>query len=187
MQNLARSLMLRLLDDAAEGKPLEMDEQLVGAVRAALADPRADAAFKCAVLSMPGEGEISEMVSPADPAAIHTVREFVVSSLAGALEAELIADFEATMPTPGEAYSPDPASRARRSLHNTCQVRSPPHPLLPCVTSKFPQTSFLKPSVIIRPARSTESMLQKCTCVLHSYQNLMGLVPLSQPGCSEAT
>eukprot|EP00873_Tetraselmis_striata_P045926 jgi/Tetstr1/466190/TSEL_010749.t1 len=122
LQNLARSLMLRLLDDAAEGKPLEMDEQLVGAVRAALADPRADAAFKCAVLSMPGEGEISEMVSPADPAAIHTVREFVVSSLAGALEAELIADFEATMPTPGEAYSPDPASRARRSLHNTCQA-----------------------------------------------------------------
>lgn len=74
LQTLSRATMLRLLDAHAKGKKLEMDKGLVKAIRATLADPEVDNAFKTCILSMPGEGEISEMVSPADPRAIHEVR-----------------------------------------------------------------------------------------------------------------
>lgn len=44
------------------------------------ATPGADAAFAARALSLPSEGEISELVAVSDPDAIHTVRLFMVRS-----------------------------------------------------------------------------------------------------------
>ena len=44
----------------------------------------------------------------------------MIKSLAKSLEPELRANFERCAPVPGEPYSPDPASKAKRSLRNSC-------------------------------------------------------------------
>ena len=43
-----------------------------------------------------------------------------MTSLAKSLEPELRANFDRCCPVPGEPYSPDPASKAKRSLRNSC-------------------------------------------------------------------
>jgi len=119
LQALSRNLLLSLLEDYSAGKQLEMDTGLVEAIRKTISNPQVDNDFKRCVLSLPGEGEISEMVSPANPAAIHEVREFAVLSMVTALEGELRQLFEECSTPAGEPFSPDPASMARRGLCNT--------------------------------------------------------------------
>jgi len=120
MQTINRELMLSLLPKQLAGEALEMDQALVGALRSVLTDETADPAFLSLLLALPGESEISDLVEAADPEAIHEVHEFVSKGLAAALEEELKAKFEQTAAPAGEKYSPDPASKARRSLHNRC-------------------------------------------------------------------
>eukprot|EP00951_Prasinocladus_malaysianus_P011760 scaffold87058_cov35-Prasinocladus_malaysianus.AAC.1 len=112
--------MLSLLESRAAGEELKMNGDLVEAVRAIVTDPEVDDAFKTCVLSLPGEGEISEMVTPADPAAIHEVRDFVVLSLVEAMESDLRSIFEARATAPDTPYELDFASKSKRGLRNTC-------------------------------------------------------------------
>ena len=69
-QTLTRALLLRLIADAAEGKELVMDGAIVEAMRsiiAGAADEDADDAFIARAMSLPSEGELSELVSPPIP------------------------------------------------------------------------------------------------------------------------
>ena len=118
-QTLTRALLLRLIADAAEGKDLVMDGAIVEAMRsiiAGAADENADDAFIARAMS-PSEGELSELVSPADPDVIKRARDFVVKTLAQELRGELEAALKANT---ADAYSREGPARAERTLKNAC-------------------------------------------------------------------
>ncbi|WP_174875540.1 aminopeptidase N [Vogesella oryzae] len=112
-QAYAERLIRQLLADHAAGTPLKLAAGFIDAFRAVLEDHAADPAFKALMLSLPTEAEILEMVDEADPAAIHTVRDFVLDTLAQALRGELrqAYDFNQT-----RDYKP--ADAGRRALKN---------------------------------------------------------------------
>ena len=119
-QTLMRNALLKLVDDETRGEALEMDGAIVDAVQSVLKsalEPGADDAFIARCLAIPSEGELSELVSPADPDVIHAAREFVVKTLAAELRPLLEDVLKAKS---AEAYSRDGASRAERTLKNAC-------------------------------------------------------------------
>ncbi|CAI7860767.1 unnamed protein product, partial [Closterium sp. NIES-53] len=75
--------------------------------------------FIARVISLPGESEIADLMTPyADPDAVHAVRKFCVKQIATRLRPTLEALVESNRAPEGEAYSPEHASMARRSLKN---------------------------------------------------------------------
>ncbi|MGL6070903.1 aminopeptidase N [Craterilacuibacter sp.] len=87
-QKLSERVFIRLLADAVAGRKLQLPAGMVTALRAILTDLTLDGAFKALMLSLPGEADILEMVTDADPSLIHTVRESVLAQLAQALRGE---------------------------------------------------------------------------------------------------
>ena len=86
-----------------------------GALRAALADPAADAALVAEMLTPPDEVTLGEGVDPLDPAAVHAAREALVDNLAVALEGELLARWTSRVAGSGRMAEP-----AARRLRNAC-------------------------------------------------------------------
>jgi len=78
-----------------------MDPAITTAMRSIVggaAAPGADLAFIARAMALPSEGELLEMVAPADPDVIHAARDFVVKSLAADLRPELEAALAAGPP-----------------------------------------------------------------------------------------
>lgn len=107
---------MKLYDVRVTGGELKMDAAVVEAFRAVLTDKSLDKSFVAAAMSVPGEGEMVEALNTADPDAVHAVRDFVTTSLAEGLRAELEAAVAANT---APAYSNDSTARAQRSLKNT--------------------------------------------------------------------
>eukprot|EP00898_Chlorokybus_atmophyticus_P001949 jgi/Chlat1/2755/Chrsp187S02941 len=116
-QRLARKVMLALLDKQSAGEQMVLDSSFVNAYRSLLGIQSLDKAFVSTAMVLPSVTEISEMLPVADPVAIHSVRKFVVKTLAKELRSELRQTVEAN--SSDEAYKPDTLSKARRSLKNT--------------------------------------------------------------------
>ena len=117
----AQRLMLdRLLQAIRNGGTLQLDAALTDALRAILAQPSLDAAFKDLVLTMPSEGYVAERLAaqgtPVDPQLIHQVRENARLQLAQALRGEWETLWAAHAQT--GAYTPDAQSAGRRALAN---------------------------------------------------------------------
>jgi aminopeptidase N len=117
----AQRLMLdRLLQAIRNGGQLQLDAPLIDALRAILAQPDLDAAFKDLVLTMPSEGYVAERLAaqgtPVDPQLIHRVREAARLQLAQALHSEWEALWAAHSQT--GAYTPDAHASGRRALAN---------------------------------------------------------------------
>ena len=128
-QRLARGLLLRLYDAAvAAGGCADLEATLadaggvpdgvVEAVRKVLTDGALDGAFKAAAVTLPAPSELVDAIPLADPCVLHAVRKYVVSQLAARLRPELEAVVKANDVAPGEPYSPDFASAAKRALKN---------------------------------------------------------------------
>jgi aminopeptidase N len=117
-QQYACSVIFRLMDDYRQGRPLHLPAEFTAAFRATLLDPRLDDALKAQALTLPAEAYLSELQIPADPVAIHEVRDFVRRALAETLQEDLLAVYrEKAAPVP---YSFDAASVGHRSLKNLC-------------------------------------------------------------------
>jgi aminopeptidase N len=124
-QCLARGLILRLLAahaaaPAGAKPPVALPPAFTAALEALLVAaeaPGADKAFLARCLSLPGEGELSELQTPvADPDAIHAVRRGVVRCVAAALRPRLLSALAANS---APRYANDGPARAARSLKNT--------------------------------------------------------------------
>ncbi len=126
-QQLARALLLRLLAErvaadaaGAPPPPVALPPAFVAALEAVLVAaerPGADKAFLARCLSLPGEGELSELAPPpSDPDAIHAVRRGAVRALAAALRPRLAAALAANS---APRYASDGPARAARALKNT--------------------------------------------------------------------
>ena len=110
-QTLARKLMFSLVDQAQQNQPLSVDPKFVNGLRSILCDSSLDKEFIAKAITLPGEGEIMDLMKVADPDAVHTVRRFVIKQLASELRAEFLRSVEANQSS--EEYDPNHESMAR--------------------------------------------------------------------------
>ncbi|XP_022158452.1 puromycin-sensitive aminopeptidase [Momordica charantia] len=116
-QVLARKLMLQLVADHQQNKPLVLNSKFVEGLRSILSDSSLDKEFIAKAITLPGEGEIMDMMEVADPDAVHVVRTFIRKQLASALKAEFLTAVEKN--SSSEEYVFNHPEMARRALKNT--------------------------------------------------------------------
>ncbi|XP_047324453.1 puromycin-sensitive aminopeptidase isoform X2 [Impatiens glandulifera] len=115
-QVLARKLMLQLVADFQQNKPLVLNPEFVHGIKCILSDPSLDKEFISRAITLPGEGEIMDMMEVADPDAVHAVRAFIKKHLAAELKDELLKTV--TNNRSSDAYEFNHANLARRALKN---------------------------------------------------------------------
>ncbi|KAG5024279.1 hypothetical protein JHK86_020193 [Glycine max] len=115
-QVLARKLMLNLVDDLQRNKPLVLNSNFVQGFKRILCDSSLDKEFVAKAITLPGEGEIMDMMGVADPDAVHTVRTFIRKQLASELRSEFLSTVENNRSS--EEYVFNHSNLARRALKN---------------------------------------------------------------------
>lgn len=115
-QRLAMNSLLRGVQSVQAGKPVEVPELLVNALRSVLVDRSVDPALVAASLRLPAEGAIGAEMSTIDPQAIHTARRQMLASLADSLRAPLLEAYQ-EFTTEGP-YRPSKEDMARRDLRH---------------------------------------------------------------------
>ncbi|XP_058199327.1 puromycin-sensitive aminopeptidase [Rhododendron vialii] len=115
-QILGRKLMLSLVADFQQNKPLALNPQFVHGFRCILRDSSLDKEFIAKAVTLPGEGEIMDMMEVADPDAVHAVRSFIKKQLASELKEEFLSMVKNNRSS--EQYEFDHPNMARRALKN---------------------------------------------------------------------
>ncbi|KAG5155598.1 hypothetical protein JHK82_013567 [Glycine max] len=115
-QVLARKLMLHLVDDLQHNKPLVLNSNFVEGFKRILCDSSLDKEFVAKAITLPGEGEIMDMMGVADPDAVHAVRTFIRKQLASKLRSEFLSTVENNRSS--EEYVFNHSNLARRALKN---------------------------------------------------------------------
>ncbi|MQL77478.1 hypothetical protein Taro_009889 [Colocasia esculenta] len=115
-QGLGRKLMLGLVADIHQNKPLALNPKFVDGLRRILCDSNLDKEFIAKAITLPGEGEIMDLMEVADPDAVHAVRCFIKKELALQLKEELLSTVENNRST--EPYVFNHENMARRALKN---------------------------------------------------------------------
>ncbi|KAM6551825.1 hypothetical protein CsatB_001633 [Cannabis sativa] len=115
-QVLARKMMLSLVADFQQNKQLVLNPQFVHGLRSILSDSSLDKEFIAKAITLPGEGEIMDMMEVADPDAVHAVRTFIKKQLASELKEELLTTV--TNNRSSKEYQFDHSNLARRALKN---------------------------------------------------------------------
>lgn len=116
-QLLARKLMLTLVADFQQNKPLALNPKFADGLRSILSDNTLDKEFIAKAITLPGEGEVMDLMEVADPDAVHAVRTFIRKELASQLKSEFIRTVQENRSS--EKYEFNHASMARRALKNT--------------------------------------------------------------------
>ncbi|XP_060207004.1 puromycin-sensitive aminopeptidase isoform X1 [Lycium barbarum] len=115
-QVLARKLMLSLVADFQQNKALVLNPQFLQGIKSILTDSSLDKEFIAKAITLPGVGEIMDMMTVADPDAVHAVRTFIRKQLASDLKEELL--ITAKNNRSSGAYEFDHNNMARRALKN---------------------------------------------------------------------
>lgn len=116
-QQLGLAEIKRALSVLAAGQNVAPDPEYISACRELLANTTIDAAMVALMLQLPSEAYLAEIIYPVDVQGIHQAREAVRKALAVALSGEFRACYSRC--ESDEAYVPDAAQIARRSLKNT--------------------------------------------------------------------
>ncbi|KAL4331811.1 hypothetical protein GQ457_07G008750 [Hibiscus cannabinus] len=116
-QLLARKLMLSLVSDFQQNKPLTLNPKFVQGLRSILCDAGLDKEFIAKAITLPSEGEIMDMMEVADPDAVHAVRTFIRKELASQLKSEFLSTVQNNRSS--EEYIFNHPNMARRALKNT--------------------------------------------------------------------
>ncbi|KAM0069920.1 putative cytosol alanyl aminopeptidase [Helianthus debilis subsp. tardiflorus] len=116
-QILARNIMLSQVVNFQKDNALVLDPQFVHGIKCILLDSSLDKEFIAKAITLPGEGEIMDVMEVADPDAVHAVRKFIRKQLASELKQELINLVKENRST--EKYVFDHTNMARRALKNT--------------------------------------------------------------------
>ncbi|KAG6526404.1 hypothetical protein ZIOFF_016388 [Zingiber officinale] len=95
-QVLARKLMLSLVSDFQQNKSLNLNPNFIEGIRSILCNSSLDkvsttSEFIAKAITLPGEGEIMDMMAIADPDAVHAVRTFIKKQIALSLKEDLLA------------------------------------------------------------------------------------------------
>lgn len=118
-QRLARGLMVGLSGAIQSGEMPAPDPALkayVKALNATLTDDNIMPGFKALALAIPGEGEILQSMTQADPVAIHEAASLLKRAIADGCQSALTQAYETSTDT--GPFNPDAESAGRRSLKN---------------------------------------------------------------------
>ncbi|PON62904.1 Peptidase M1, alanyl aminopeptidase [Parasponia andersonii] len=115
-QVLARKVMLSLVADIQQNKQLVLDPKFVHGLRSILSDSSLDKEFIAKAITLPGEGEIMDIMEVADPDAVHAVRTLIRKQLAHELKEELLTTVKNNRSS--EEYEFNHPNMARRALKN---------------------------------------------------------------------
>ncbi|XP_074264804.1 puromycin-sensitive aminopeptidase-like [Silene latifolia] len=115
-QILGRKLMLSLVADFQQNKPLVLNEKFVNGLKCILGDKKLDKEFIAKAITLPSEREIMDLMDVADPDAVHEVRTFIRKQLALQLKSEFLSTVEENRCS--EQYVFDHPNMARRALKN---------------------------------------------------------------------
>ncbi|KAL5552038.1 hypothetical protein UlMin_002214 [Ulmus minor] len=115
-QLLARKLMLSLVTDFQQNKELVLNPKFVQGLKSILVDSSLDKEFVTKAITLPGEGEIMDMMEVADPDAVHAVRSFIRKQLTKELKEELLTTVINNRSS--EEYVFNHSNLARRALKN---------------------------------------------------------------------
>ncbi|XP_058082015.1 puromycin-sensitive aminopeptidase [Magnolia sinica] len=115
-QVLARKLMLTLVADFQQNKPLVLNPKFVDGLKSILGNSSLDKEFIAKAMTLPGEGEIMDMMDVADPDAVHAVRSFIRKQLALQLKNEFLSTVKRN--SSSEPYVFNHHSMSRRALKN---------------------------------------------------------------------
>ena len=118
-QQLSVQVLQELIGQQQRGETMQLDQRLVTALRSLLENDRLDQAMVAEMLSLPGEGYLTEISEVADVDAIHSAREFARRQLAEALFEPLWQRYQANRElSRNTPYVAEAAHFARRSLQN---------------------------------------------------------------------
>jgi len=118
-QQLSVQVLQELIAQHQKGENLVMDQRLVTALGAVLADDSLDQAMVAEMLSLPGEAYLTEISEVADVDAIHAAREFARQQLASSLSDALWKRYQANRELSKKtAYVAESEHFARRALQN---------------------------------------------------------------------
>jgi aminopeptidase N len=117
-QRLATQILLRGVDAAVSGMPLEVPASFIAAFARVLADGEKDPAFSAEALVLPSEAYLAEQMGMTDPEVLHGVRLVLRRRLAAALSEALLRTYHAQVTV--WPYSPDARSAGKRALRNAC-------------------------------------------------------------------
>ncbi len=118
-QQLAVQVLHELIGQHQLGQALQLDPRLLKALDTVLGDTSLDAAMVAEMLSLPGEGYLTEISQVADVDAIHAAREFARRQIAEHLFEPLWTRYQANRAVSrNTAYVASAEHFARRSLQN---------------------------------------------------------------------
>jgi aminopeptidase N len=117
-QQLGAKLILGMVKDFQQGKPLKLDRPYIDAFKKTLEGDMKDRSFQAYVLTLPAETYLSDFMEVIDPTAVHEARRSAQKTLAEALKESFLAVYRANRDN--GPYRVDQASIGRRSLKNTC-------------------------------------------------------------------
>jgi len=117
-QQLSLNILLQLMDDIENGRPLKLDPAFVEAIQKTLLSTTLDPALIAETLALPGEGYLIELSTPANPDTVHNARKFVRTELAKSLYTDFLSVYEANRGKGEYRYAAEDAGR--RSLKNIC-------------------------------------------------------------------
>ncbi|KAI3935846.1 hypothetical protein MKW92_020654 [Papaver armeniacum] len=115
-QVLSAKLMLSLVGDFQQNKPLALKADFVHGFKSILTDFTLDKEFIAKAIDLPGVGEIMDMMDIADPDAVHAVRSFIRKHLASELKEEFLKTVENNRSS--DQYVFDHSNKSRRALKN---------------------------------------------------------------------
>ncbi len=117
-QVVSQKLMLDLISDAIDSKPLVLNPKYVEAFGKILADTKIDEAFKSLSISIPSEGILHQELKEIHYPETERVRDFVKKTMATAHHEALFKLYN-SINQKGE-YKLDPKSMGQRDLKNKC-------------------------------------------------------------------
>lgn len=115
-QRWALKELLILIKKIQNKESLSTPDTLIVALQSILNNRNLDPGFRSLVLTLPSESILAEHISPIDPHAIHTARQFLRRQIAQRLKKDLLTIFHENSTT--EPYKPDAVSAAKRKLKN---------------------------------------------------------------------
>ncbi len=117
-QQLAINLILLLVDDVKNNKPLVADEFITNTFKTILNDKSLDKALAAQLLSLPSESYLADQCEIVDVDAIYQARKFLRKQIATTLETELEACYHRNVTHDDYVFNAE--AMAQRSLKNLC-------------------------------------------------------------------
>jgi aminopeptidase N len=117
-QTLARDVMVEMAQQGLAGRAPEPDPIVLHAIGKVLTRAHEDGAFAAQMLSLPLETELAQVLTPADPDAIHRARTALIRSIAREHEERFLELYRS--PDESGIFRTDAQSAGRRALRNAC-------------------------------------------------------------------